>query len=212
MPTVSIILPTFNRVRYLRLAIDSVFAQTFADWEMILADDGSTHDTRAYLRSLVDPRVRTIWLSHSGNPSFVRNTAIRAATGHYLAFLDSDDAWVPKKLERQIQVHRDQPDRRWSYTRCDLIDEHGRPIVDEALSRCMLPEGWILEALLSNLKNQMAMASVVADRDLVDEVGGFDEHQRWCEDFDLFLRLAMRSQVAAVDDPMCSIRNHREHY
>jgi glycosyltransferase involved in cell wall biosynthesis len=102
---------------------------------MIIADDGSTEDTRAYLRSIKDPRVRVIWLPHSRNPSRARNAAIRAAGGHYLAFLDSDDTWAPRKLERQVEVLRERPDCRWSYTHCDLIDENDQPIVDEALRR-----------------------------------------------------------------------------
>ena len=69
---------------------------------MIIADDGSSEETRVYLRSITVPRVRTIWLEHCGNPSRVRNAAIEAASGRYLAFLDSDDIWAPSKLEKQI--------------------------------------------------------------------------------------------------------------
>src|ERR1700733_13627935 len=212
MPIVSVILPTFNRLQYLRPAIESVFSQLFTDWELIVADDGSTQDTRAYLRKLADPRVRTIWRPPSGNPSLVRNAAIEAATGQYLAFLDSDDTWAPQKLERQMRAFSDRPARRWSYTHCDRIDENGRPMVNEALRRHVLPRGWLLESLLENPRNQMAMASVVANRNLVDEIGGFDERLRWCEDLDFLLRLAMRSEVIAVDEPLCSIRHHGEHH
>jgi teichuronic acid biosynthesis glycosyltransferase TuaG len=116
VPAVSIILPTFNRTNYLRAAIDSVFAQTFADWEMIIVDDGSDDETKQFLRGTTDPRVRTIWLPHSGNPSLVRNTGIRSAGGRYLAFLDSDDIWIATKLEMQIAAMRERPDRRWSCT------------------------------------------------------------------------------------------------
>src|ERR1700732_1465702 len=102
-PVVSIILPTFNRLKYLRPAIDSVFAQTLADWELLIADDGSDEETRAYLEHLGGlPRVKLIWLAHSGNPSAVRNAALREARGDYIAFLDSDDVWLPSKLERQV--------------------------------------------------------------------------------------------------------------
>src|SRR5258708_34074473 len=112
-PAISIILPTFNRLKYLRLAVDSVFAQTFADWELLIADDGSDEETRAYLRGLENlPRVKVIWLSHSGNPSAVRNAALREARGDYIAFLDSDDMWMPAKLEPQIYVLT-ASHRRW---------------------------------------------------------------------------------------------------
>jgi glycosyltransferase involved in cell wall biosynthesis len=210
MPVVSIVLPTFNRTGYLRLAVDSVFRQTFSDWELIVADDGSEHETRAYLRGIEDARFRPLWLAHSGNPSSVRNAAIAVARGYYLAFLDSDDVWSPQKLERQIGALRRQPSSRWSYTGCDRIQVNGQPYVDEALARHVWPEGWILEPMLHNPRNQMPMASIVAARDLVDEVGGFDPDQPWCEDLDLLLRLAMRSPVTVVAEPLCSIRSHQD--
>jgi glycosyltransferase involved in cell wall biosynthesis len=210
MPTVSVILPTFNRTNYLRLAVDSVYAQTFTDWEMIIADDGSADDTRTFLRSITDPRVRTIWLRHTGNPSQVRNAGINAATGKYLAFLDSDDIWAPSKLEKQTRVLRARPDRRWSYTDCDRIDEDGHPVVDRGRA-VFSHEGWIVEPLLK-LQAVIAMPTVVADRELVAEIGGFDEGQRFGEYHDLCVRLAMRSEVVALAEPLCSVRAHREHY
>ena len=79
MPAVSVILPTFNRTKYLRLAIESVYAQTLTDWELIIVDDGSAEVTASYLRSITDTRVRTIWLSHSGNPSRLKNAGIEVA-------------------------------------------------------------------------------------------------------------------------------------
>ncbi|HYM28419.1 MAG TPA: glycosyltransferase family 2 protein, partial [Steroidobacteraceae bacterium] len=82
-------MPTFDRLQFLPPAIGSVFAQTLTDWELIIADDGSGEDTRAYLRSLTDPRVRVLWMAHSGRPGVMLNAALRAARGEYVAFLDS---------------------------------------------------------------------------------------------------------------------------
>ncbi|HSY94564.1 MAG TPA: glycosyltransferase family 2 protein, partial [Steroidobacteraceae bacterium] len=101
-PAVSIIVPTFNRLRLLRRSLASVFEQTFEDWELLIADDGSGPDARAYLEALDDPRVKVLWLSHSGKPAVARNAALRAAQGEYVAFLDSDDLWVPAKLQIQM--------------------------------------------------------------------------------------------------------------
>jgi len=114
MPGVSIILPTFNRTRFLTAAVESVMAQTYADWEMIIADDGSGEQTRDYLRALRDPRIRVLWLEHCGNPARVRNAGIEAAGGRYLAFLDSDDLWAPTKLQRQLAAMGLRPSSRWS--------------------------------------------------------------------------------------------------
>src|SRR5580693_7584371 len=89
---VSVVLPTFNRLRFLRPAIESVYAQTFTDWDLIVADDGSDLETRRYLQTLTnDPRVTVLWLPHTGRPSMVRNAALLRAAGEYVAFLDSDD-------------------------------------------------------------------------------------------------------------------------
>jgi glycosyltransferase involved in cell wall biosynthesis len=211
MPSVSIILPTFDRRRFLEPTIKSVFAQTYADWELIIADDGSGEDTRAYLRSISASQVRTIWLPHSGNPSQVRNAAIDAARGHYLAFIDSDDIWAPSKLEKQIRALRESAGSRWCYTLEDLIDDSGRPYVKAGLPTFAPREGWIFEPLLK-LEVAMSMPTIVARRDLVDEIGGFDEQLRFGEWHDLCLRLAFRSEVVVVRESLCSVRMHNEHY
>jgi glycosyltransferase involved in cell wall biosynthesis len=211
IPSVSVILPTFNRTRFLTLAIESVYAQTYTDWEIIIADDGSAQETTTYLQSLAVAQVRILRLRHSGNPSRVRNCAIEAASGRYLAFLDSDDIWAPSKLEKQIAALRDRVNCRWSYTACDQIDENGCPLVKKNAGPIIRPEGWIFEQLLK-LDIGIAMPTVVAERDLVNEVGGFDEQQRFGEFHDLCLRLAMRSEVVSLREPLCSIRTHKDHY
>ncbi len=191
--------------------MESVYAQTYTDWEMIIADDGSAAETQSYLRSIADPRVRTIGLSHCGNPSQVRNRAIAAAGGRYLAFLDSDDVWAPDKLEEQMAALRDHANCRWSYTACDQIDTNGRSILKKNWRAIVRPEGWIFERLL-RLDIGIAMPTVVAERDLVAEAGGFDERQLFGEFHDLCLRLALKSEVVVVRELLCSVRTHDEHY
>jgi glycosyltransferase involved in cell wall biosynthesis len=211
LPDISVILPTFNRRPFLELAIESVFAQTCTDWELIIADDGSEEETRNYLRSISAPQVRVVWLSRCGNPSRVRNAAIGVARGRYLAFLDSDDIWAPSKLEKQLGALRNSTAARWSYTMEDLIDERGRPVGNAALPTFAARDGWIFEALL-RLEVAMSMPTVVADRELMREMGGFDELLRFAEWHDLCLRLALKSEVVVVREPLCSVRIHNEHY
>ena len=129
-PLVSVILPTYGRLGHLRSCVASVFAQSLVEWELIIADDGSDEETRTWLAALGDPRVQVLLLPHSGNPSKVRNAAIQRARGYYLAFLDSDDLWLPDKLERQVAAMRAAPQRRWSYSRVKRIDAHGEPASD----------------------------------------------------------------------------------
>jgi glycosyltransferase involved in cell wall biosynthesis len=211
MPSVSVILPTFDRCEFLKLAIASVFSQTHSDWELIIADDGSGEQTQSYLRSIQDPRLHVIWLRHCGNPSQVRNVAIAAANGEYLAFIDSDDIWAPSKLELQLGALRRRAECRWSYTGCDRIDARGYPLLHRPAQPLAPRSGWILEPLLK-LDIAVAMPTVVAQRQLVQEVGGFDEQQLFGEFHDLCLRLAMRSAVSALGEPLCSIRAHGQHY
>lgn len=210
-PAVSVILPAFNRLTYLREAIDSVLAQTNADWELIIADDGSSDETRGFLRSIQDGRVKTLWLQHCGNPAAVRNKAVAEARGIYLAFLDSDDIWTPRKLEIQLNLMRSRSDRRWSYTRDRPIDERGNPLSEADIQPWLPYEGFIVEPLLK-IDAIISTPTVMAERSLVDEVGRFDEGQLYGEDYDLWLRLAMRSEVSASCEPLASTRSHLDNY
>ena len=211
-PAVSIILPTYNRKRWLELAVASVLAQSFTDWELIVADDGSDDETKTYLRTLEsEPNVRIRWLAHSGNPSRVRNAALRDARARYVAFIDSDDVWSARKLEAQLAALQSSPRCRWSYTSCDRIDADGRLLEPALQPATAARSGAIFEALLAH-EAWAAMPTVVAERALVDEIGGFDEDQPYGEFHDFCLRLALRSDVIALSDVLCSVRSHDEHY
>ncbi|HYJ80601.1 MAG TPA: glycosyltransferase family A protein, partial [Longimicrobiaceae bacterium] len=130
--------------------MDSVLAQTHADWELLVLDDGSDDGTAEYLAALVreDPRVRTVALPHTGNLARLRNEGIARARGRWVAFLDSDDAWREDKLERQLAALRASPRARWSYTGRSLMDECGAPIPDARCRPWHPYEGWIARRLL----------------------------------------------------------------
>ena len=205
---VSVILPTFNRLRFLRPTIESVYAQTFTDWELIIADDGSDLETRQYLQSLAsDPRVLVVWLSHTGRPSMVRNAALLRAAGEYVAFLDSDDLWATRKLERQIETLRARVNCRWSYTAFLQVDGSGNPTPEEAQRPWVPHEGDIFEQVVTG-RASLRTPSVLATRQLIAQAGGFDEGLLSGEDYDLWLRLALYSEVAVVDEPLVYVRRH----
>jgi hypothetical protein len=211
-PVVSVILPTFNRLHFLKPAVDSVFAQTYGDWELVIADDGSGEQTRAYLRSLaVDPKVRVLWLPHSGNPAAVRNAALREARGEYLAFLDSDDLWMPAKLELQLAELRACPSRPWSYTAINHIDAAGARINATLSASWVYYEGQIFADLLT-LAAGIAMPSVIVSRQILEQVGGFDESLGQHEDYHLWLRLAMQCEISVLRQPLACVRCHNEHF
>ena len=209
-PIVSVIMPTFNRLEFLRPAIRSVFAQTLTDWELIIADDGSSAETRAYLESLADPRVKIIWLAHSGRPSAVSNIAIGEARGDYIAFLDSDDLWLPRKLAAQVESLRSHPERGWSYTRFALVDGSGNPMVSKRAADWPAPSGWILEKILTEA-TVIAQPSVIISRPLLNRVGAFDEALIMCYDDELWLKLAAQSQIDGIDEPLTLVRRHGQH-
>ena len=210
-PVVSVVLPTFDRLEFLPPAIESVFAQTFTHWELIIADDGSSADTRTYLQALDDPpRVKLISLSHTGKPGVVRNAALREAQGEYVAFLDSDDLWLSNKLETQIASLRRHAARKWSYTRFALVDGAGNPSASGRSRDWPAPSGWILEKLLKE-ETVIALPSVVVLRQLLEQLGAFDEELVMCEDDELWFRLAAHSEIDGVDAPLTLVRRHGQH-
>jgi len=211
-PLVSIILPTFGRLRYLRTTVTSVYRQTLQDWELIIADDGSDAQTRAYLRALgVDPRVKLVWLAHTGVPAIVRNAALREARGAYLAFLDSDDLWLPEKLARQLETLRARPGCGWSYTAVSHIDGSGLPLAEPVFGPWLPCEGAVFERLVSG-PVVIRTPSVLVAREVLARAGGFDETIRSGEDYDLWLRLALASDVALINEPLVQVRRHEANH
>ena len=210
-PLISVILPTFNRLQYLPDAVASVCAQTFQDWELLIADDGSDAETRAYLQALQDPpRTRLIQMAHTGKPAMVRNAALREARGEYVAFMDSDDVWARSKLQTQIDRLRSTDALQWSYTGFDFVDDSGNAIVRPRIQR----SGPIVGRVLDRLVREEALIvtpSVVVRRDLIEQAGGFSEDLLACEDYELWMRLAARVEADFIDEPLVLVRRHAEH-
>jgi glycosyltransferase involved in cell wall biosynthesis len=207
-PAISIVIPTYDRLAYLRDAVNSVLAQTVSDWELIIVDDGSTDETVAWLESLEDPRLRIVQHQHTGCPALLRNLGIELATAEWIAFLDSDDKWLPEKLERQLQYHATGSRFRWSYTAHTIIDAIGDARPAEQFKARQPYTGWIFQPLLQ-LDAIIALPSVVAERSLLKEVGCFDETMMFVEDYDLWLRLALHAECGIVDEPLTVVRTHR---
>jgi glycosyltransferase involved in cell wall biosynthesis len=208
MPIVSIILPTYDRLAYLREAVASVQAQTVPDWELFIVDDGSTDDTAAWVQSLDDTRITLITRAHTGNKAMLRNLGIAAATTTRIAFLDSDDRWPAGKLERQIAFHDANPRVRWSYTGRSFIDGDGAPIPSTRFRAWEPHSGWVLDKVVSH-RAAIALPSVMAERSLLREVGGFDESFGSAEDYELWVRLAECAECGVIADELLEVRKHR---
>jgi glycosyltransferase involved in cell wall biosynthesis len=203
-PLVSIIVPTYNRAALLAEALASVRAQTFADWECIVVDDGSTDETPTLLAGIEEPRLRVIHMGHSGNPGRVRNGGLAVARGDYVAFLDDDDLWKPEKLAVQMPLLAGGR-CRWSYTGFVRVDAGGRPFWQTTPDR--IRSGEILAPLLE-LQAAVALPTVIAQRALVDDAGRFDEAMNTREDYALWLDLAARAEVVATPEQLTIVRDH----
>jgi glycosyltransferase involved in cell wall biosynthesis len=207
-PSVSIVLPTFNRLGLLRASVESVFRQTVRDWELIVADDGSANDVQAYLEELErQPRVRILRLAHSGNPGASRNAAIAVARAPLIAFLDSDDLWETTKLERQLAVMRANPECGWSYTAFSVIDGEGELLSSERKRNWTPHTGHIFAAVV-RAEAAIPTPSVMVKTDVAREAGVFDEAIDCSEDYDLWMRFALQSPACVVDEPLVKVRRH----
>lgn len=210
-PTVSVIMPTFNRRQWLQAAVESVRAQSLADWELLIADDGSDADTHAYLRGLdAPPRIRVQFLPHTGNPGAVRNVALRQARGEFIAFLDADDVWLPEKLHAQVGALRTR-ERVWGYTGFTLVNADGEVLEPATLPARPAIEGPFLEPLLRG-EPLIVQSSVLVRRELLQVAGGYDEEFRICSDYDLWIRLARHYEVAFLPDALVRVRRHGSPY
>lgn len=206
MPRVSVIIPVFNRADLISEAIDSVLAQTYRDFEIIIVDDGSTDNT---LRVLSDYKahnnVRVISQRNQGQ-AIARNTGIQASKGVLIAFLDSDDLWLPEKLQRQVSLFDSIPNLAWCYS--DAMCFSGKKNEDlYPFSRCNKPyEGQIAPHLL--LRCFIPTLTVVIQRWVFEEVGFFHKLAAAGEDWDLWLRIAAKYPVRRVSEVLARYRVH----
>lgn len=156
---VSVITPAYNAEKFIGDAIESVLAQTYAHWEMIIVDDCSTDETAKVVEQYSDKRIRFIQLKTNSGPAIARNTSIQNAKGRYIAFLDSDDMWQPEKLEKQLAFMR-RHDIAFSYTAYENMGEDGKslgtvvPVLEKANYDKLLKENVIgcLTVMLDLLK------------------------------------------------------------
>jgi glycosyltransferase involved in cell wall biosynthesis len=207
METVSVIIPTYNRADLIGQAIDSVLAQAHQQVEVIVADDGSTDDTAAVVGAYGD-RVRYLPLPHRGLPAATRNAGIRAATGDLLAFLDSDDLFLPNKLAVQAAALVQNLAAGVAYANGVYFRTTPDAPVGRVQDGLPTPSGWVFGDLLAG--NFLAPPVVLVRRTVLDEVGLFDESPDFfaVEDFDLWLRLAAHTPFVYTPGDVAAIRRH----
>ncbi len=192
MASVSVIIPTFNRQAVIGRALASVYAQSRLPDEVIVVDDGSNDDTAALIKERF-PDVIYLYQENSG-VSAARNRGILEAKSEWLAFLDSDDEWLPKKLEHQLQSLSEQPNLKICHTE-EIWIRNGKRV--NQMDKHAKSGGWIFNKCLPLCA--MSPSSIIIHRTLFNELGGFDENLPACEDYDLWLRMTARYPVLFIE-------------
>jgi glycosyltransferase involved in cell wall biosynthesis len=198
---VSVIIPTHNRASFLSRSIDSVLAQTHPQLEVIIVDDGSDDETSAVVAGYEDERVRALTLPSRSGPSAARNNGIRAAGGRFVSFLDSDDEWLPRKVERQLNA----------------FATSGRPgvvltgvWVDDGFScHAEVPKSdWTVFEKLLGLSGVITTSGLMVDREIVRDELYFDESLPALEERDLLVRIGTKHSIRHVPEPLYVWHHH----
>lgn len=203
---ISVIIPTFNRAQCLETAVKSVLAQTFPDYELIVVDDGSTDNTPQVVQPYLD-RITYLICEHRGK-SAALNSALAACKGVWVAILDSDDEWLPRKLERQVETLQQYPECGVCFT--DVITKGDPEIVGSAFVRrgkhfngksgiLADPVDYVL-----NAPHAVYIQSTLVRRELFAKTGSFNEALA-AEDMDMMFRLALETGFAYVNEPLVVI-------
>lgn len=204
LPTVSVVIPAYNRARYLRQAVDSVLDQDYPDLEVLVVDDGSTDDTPGILASY-GPRVHAVTQKNAG-PSAARNRGVREAAGELVAFHDSDDLMLPGRLRAQAALFAKNPDLGLASADYLKIGPDGEALGSDRLSladRLRLASGVCY-------RNFFATPTVMVRRACLKATGLFAEDLSFGEDWDLWLRLLSRFPARHLPVPLAAIRFHSQ--
>ena len=197
MEKVSVIIPTYNRADKLYGSIQSVLDQTYIDLNLIIVDDASTDDTERVVSEINDERILYYKLEKNVGAAGARNTGVKLSDSELIAFHDSDDKWLPDKLEKQVKYLTDHPSFDMVYGKIRFIagDEvFTRP--DETINGEL--EGYIYPWLLA--RNTIGTPAILVRRNCFEEAGGFDDTLRCLEDWEFIVRFAKSHRIGYIDD------------
>lgn len=194
---VSVIIPTYNRAATIERSITSVLAQTYQDIEVIIVDDGSTDETKAIVKQMDDPRIVYLRSFKNRGQSNARNVGIRRSRGDYIAFQDSDDVWLPDKLEKQLLLFEKNPETGLVY--CMFQYQNGSHIIYPPYE---LPREDKVGNIYSKMfaGNLIGMPTAIVKRSIVEQAGSMDETLNCLEDFEWFLRITRLCRVDMVEE------------
>lgn len=200
------IIPTKNRAHFLDLAVRSVLNQTFEDFEILVVDAASLDSTREVMREFDDKRIRFIHEERDPGVSATRNIGISLSKGKFIAFLDDDDLWLPRKLERQLKPINGNPAVGGVYSGAWIIDENGK----------IMGPPWIPAEKLSDFPDMLKRnyvgncSGVLVRKECFERVGLFDETLPAAEDYDMWVRLVRHYEFVCLDEPLFFYRVHKK--
>ena len=207
-PRVSVIIPTYNRARYLPEAIRSALGQTFEDLELLIIDDGSTDSTPELVRAIADPRLRYVQIDHGGI-SVAMNAGLRNARGSFIARLDSDDVWLPEMLATLVGALDQRPDAGVAYAQGQAMSAAGALIPYFQGRALRFPDDSFRSLIDDDCTCNVAL---VARRECFERAGCYDESLLANEDWDMWLRVARHYRICFVDRVVVRIRWHGDNF
>jgi glycosyltransferase involved in cell wall biosynthesis len=207
LPLVTVVIPVLNREDLLPDAIRSVIEQTHPNWELFVVDDGSTDHTVEIARSFCDPRIHVMVLPHIGNIGQLRNIGAQAGTGKWITFLDSDDLWLPHRIEVQVKALESES-KRWGFGAHRIVDENGKPFF-QPHENIISASGWVTADLIT-CRVSASIGSIMVERALFDDVCGFccEPELLFREDYELAIRLSAYAEAYALTDVLVLVREH----
>ncbi|MFQ5714308.1 MAG: glycosyltransferase family 2 protein [Candidatus Scalinduaceae bacterium] len=200
MPTISVIIHTYNNEKFIGETIKSVLSQTYKDYEIIVVDDGSTDNTRAALLPYMD-KIRYYYKENGGIAS-AKNAGIKLSKAKFIAFFDHDDLWVPDKLKMQMEYFNKNPQAGLVYSKYTTFRD-GKKLRTKPKKGY---SGWIFAKLLS--KSIIQTSTVMVKKECLDAIGPFDESFALADEYDLFLRIARKFQCGFIDKELTKYRVH----
>lgn len=211
-PMVSVLMPNHNGGRFLAKSIESVLNQTFQDFELIVVEDGSTDDSAAILGRYQNPRIRVISLEQNEHICYAMNTGLQQARGTYIARLDSDDCWMPDKLEKQIGYMLSHPECGASFTWVEVVDEEERvlsqaesPFVDLFHAENRSREQWLHDFFFRG--SCLCHPTAVFPRAVALEMQGYRTSLVQLQDYELWIRIAKKYPLHILQEPLIRYRH-----
>lgn len=203
-PTVSINLCCYNSEKYLEETLESIFAQNFKDWELVIINDGSTDATESIIKKYISQGYPIIycWQENHGL-GYSRNEALKRSHGKYIAFIDHDDIWLSDKLEKQISLFSDNTDIDFIYTNYFIMKNNQKRL---ALKRKQ-PTGYVFEYFLCHYPVAL-LTAMIRRNALIRSNIEFDENLHLSEEYDVFMRLLYKSKAGYIKDPLAIYRVH----